>query len=91
MVEKHGDLSLTRQCGLLGINRTTLYYKPAPPDPMVLLIKQVIDYIYTNRPVFGHRRITKELIEVYELLIDRKTTLRYMSEMGIQAIYGYAQ
>ena len=87
MIEKKGGLSLTRQCALLGINRTTLYYKPAPPDPMSLLIKQVIDYIFTNIPVFGHRRITLELIEVYGLQIDKKTTLRYMNEMGIQAIY----
>ena len=87
LIEKSGGLSLTRQCGLLGINRSTLYYKPAPPAPMALLIKLVIDYIYTNRPIYGYRRITKELIKVYGLPVDRKTTLRYMREMGIQAIY----
>jgi len=54
---------------------------------MALLIKQVIDYIFTNIPIYGHRRISRELTEVYGLLIDRKTTLRYMREMGIQAIY----
>jgi len=87
LVEKSGGLSLTRQCRLLGINRSTLYYKPAAPAPMALLIKLVIDYIFINRPIYGHRRITKELVEVYGLLVDRKTTLRYMREMGIQAIY----
>ena len=87
LVEKSGGLSLTQQCRLLGINRSTLYYKPAAPAPMALLIKLVIDYIFTNRPVYGYRRITKELVEVYGLLVDRKTTLRYMREMGIQAIY----
>ena len=87
MVEKGEDLSIVRQCGLLGVNRSTLYYKPAPPDPMVLLIKLVIDYIYTKKPFLGHRRITKDLLEVYGLPVDRKTTLRYMREMGIEAIY----
>ena len=72
---------------MLGINRTTLYYKPASPNPKELLIKQVIDYIYTRRPHLGHRRITQELINDYGLKIDRKTTLTYMREMGLYAIY----
>jgi putative transposase len=54
---------------------------------MELLIKQVIDYIYTKRPFLGHRRITQELCNVYGLKADRKTVLTYMREMGISAVY----
>jgi len=53
----------------------------------MLLIKQVIDHIYTNIPYYGYRRVTKELSEVYGLLVNRKTTQRYMREMGIEAVY----
>jgi len=87
LIDKNCELSIIRQCGLLGVNRSTLYYKPAAPDSLMLLIKQVIDHIYINRPFYGYRRMTKELSEVYGLLINRKTTQRYMREMGIEAIY----
>jgi putative transposase len=51
------------------------------------LIKQVIDYIYTQRPFLGHRRISQELINIYGLKADRKTVLGYMREMGLCAVY----
>jgi len=53
----------------------------------MLLIKQVIDHIYTNKPFFGYRRMTIELSVVYGLSIDKETTRRYMREMGIEAVY----
>jgi putative transposase len=81
------ELSVVRQCKLLGISRASVYYKPAPPRPKELLIKQMIDYIYTKYPFYGYRRITEVLAEPYGLSKDRKTVLRYMQEMGIQAIY----
>ena len=54
---------------------------------MELLIKQVIDYVYTRRPFLGHRRITEELNQTYGLKTDRKTVLAYMQDMGISAVY----
>jgi len=87
MVDKSDKISITRQCELLSINRTTLYYKSVSPSPEELNIKRLIDVIYTNRPIYGYRRITEELKNIYGILIDRKTTLKYMQEIGIQAIY----
>jgi len=87
LVDKTCELSIARQCRLLEINRSTRYYKPALPNPLMLLIKQVIDYIYTNKPFYGYRRVTEELSKVYGLQIDKKTTQRYMREMGIEAVY----
>ena len=81
------SLSISRQCELLGVNRSTLYYKARPTRPMELLIKQVIDYIYTRRPFLGHRKITMELCETYGLKADRKTVMSYMNDMGVHAIY----
>lgn len=87
MLDKTSSMSMARQCRLLGLNRTTVYYKPKPPSAMELLIKQVIDYIYTKRPFYGYRRMTYELKDIYGLSINAKTTLTYMREMGIQALY----
>jgi putative transposase len=87
LIDYQGELSVSHQCALLSINRTTLYYKPTPPRPMKLLIKQVIDHLYTQKPFYGHRRVTQELNSTYGLAIDRKTTLAYMREMGLYALY----
>jgi len=54
---------------------------------MELLVKQVMDYIYTKMPFYGHRRIALELNEKYGLAVDRKTALSYMRDMGLCAIY----
>ena len=86
MITPCEKLSISRQCELLGVNRTTLYYKREPAKPMELLIKQVIDCVYTQRPFLGHRKIAWELSETYGLKADRKTVLAYMRDMGIAAI-----
>ncbi len=82
-----GEIPLSAQTELLGINRTSLYYKPKPPDEADLAIKAAIDRIYTNHPEFGYRRITVWLKKHDGMSVNHKATLRHMREMGIQAIY----
>jgi putative transposase len=76
-------LSITRQAELLGINRTSLYYKPVPVNDEEYLIKRIIDEIYTAHPEYGYRRMTNILKRDYHIHINRKRTRRYMREMGI--------
>jgi len=81
------ELPISKQAELLGVNRTGLYYKPAPPSTEDIFIKSRIDRLYTQHPEFGYRRITKWL-NVYEKLgINYKAVRRHMREMGISAIY----
>jgi putative transposase len=81
------EISLSAQAELLGINRTSLYYKPKPPDEADLAIKAAIDRIYTKHPEFGYRRITIWLKRHEGMSVNHKATLRHMREMGIQAVY----
>ncbi|WP_170952338.1 IS3 family transposase, partial [Salmonella enterica] len=74
-------LPITQQAELLGINRSSLYYKPVQPSPEEVAIKHQIDELYTKYPFFGSRRIAKIMD------INRKRVQRHMREMGIQAIY----
>ena len=76
-----------RQAELLGINRSTLYYKPKFPSEEYLKINRFIDEIYTEYPFFGYRRIAVWLATHYGIELDPKTVLKHMREMGIQAIY----
>jgi len=75
------------QADLLGVNRTSLYYKPREPGEADLAIKAAIDRVYTNHPEFGYRRITVWLNKYEGLVINHKAILRHMRQMGIQAVY----
>lgn len=75
------------QADLLGINRTSLYYKPRQPGVEDMEIKTAIDRVYTKHPEFGCRRMTAWLKKHEGRLINHKCTLRHMREMGIQAVY----
>jgi putative transposase len=75
------------QASLLGINRTSLYYRPKEYKEEDLKIKADIDRIYTAHPEFGYRRITVWLNKYEDYSINHKAVLRHMRQMGIQAVY----
>ena len=88
LVDMEGaELPVATQAMLLGLNRTSLYYKPVPPSEEDLNIKLHIDNIYTAHPEFGYRRICWWLNNRDNILINHKAVLNHMREMGIQAIY----
>jgi putative transposase len=79
------ELSLKAQAELLGVSRSSLYYRPLPPSPEEVAIKHRIDEIYTRWPFYGSRRITVTLNQE-EIPVSRPTVQRYMREMGIWGI-----
>jgi putative transposase len=51
MVERaHPEVPLTAQAALLGVSRSSLYYRPVPPAPEEVALKHRIDEIYTAYP-----------------------------------------
>ena len=83
---QHPQLSVVRQCELVGLPRSSFYYQAAAPDPFTLQVMHAIDRIYTDHPFFGVRRIWKTLRnDGYE--VNRKRVHRLMQQMGLQAIY----
>lgn len=88
MVDKqHKELTVTKQCELLELNRSTLYYKPRDIDRSdEYQIKWIIDEIYTRDSSLGYRRMTKLLRRDYNININKKRTRRYMRDMGISGI-----
>jgi putative transposase len=79
-------LSVRRQCELLGLNRSTLYYEAVPETQENLALMRRIDQQYTDRPFFGSRRMTAWLVGQGEA-INRKRVQRLMRRMGLEAIY----
>src|SRR3954449_6576704 len=82
----HPELSVRRQCALLGLNRSTFYYEPAGETPENLRLMRLIDELYTACPFYGSRRMTVWLIQQGEA-VNRKRVQRLTRLMGLEAIY----
>jgi putative transposase len=82
----HATLSVRRQCELLGLNRSSLYYEPAAETAENLALMRRIDAQYTEWPFFGSRRMTAWLVQQGEE-VNRKRVQRLMRRMGLEAIY----
>jgi putative transposase len=75
-----------RQCQLLGISRSSLYYQPVSPSDEPLTLLRLIDQQYLATPFYGSRRMTAQLArQGYD--INRKRVQRLMRQLGLQAVY----
>lgn len=81
----HPGLSLRQQCELLGLNRSSFYYKPAAVDLETLILMNLIDEAYTRHPFYGSRKILHFLRES-GYWVNRKRVQRLMGLMGLEAI-----
>jgi putative transposase len=75
-----------RQCELLGLNRSGLYYQPAPETAENLRLMRLLDEEYTAHPFSGSRKLTRWLVQQGEA-VNRKRVQRLMRLMGLEAIY----
>jgi putative transposase len=82
----HVELSVRRQCELLGLSRSSLYYEPAAETADNLRLMRLLDREYTAHPFLGSRRLTAWLIAQGEE-VNRKRVQRLMRLMGLEAIY----
>jgi putative transposase len=87
MVDRqHPSLSVVRQCTLLDISRSGLYYQPAPISEEDLTVMNLIDHQYLATPFYGTRRVAAWLRN-QGYRINRKRIRRLMQIMGLKAIY----
>jgi putative transposase len=82
----HAELSVRRQCALLGLNRSSLYYEPVAETPENLRLMRRIDEQYTACPFYGSRKMTRWLVQQGEA-VNRKRVQRLLRLMGLEAIY----
>jgi putative transposase len=86
MIERDGKLSLKRQCELLDLNRTGVYYAPVAVSPEDLALMRRIDRLHLKYPFFGARRIARQL-EREGTEVGRLHVTTLMRRMGIEALY----
>lgn len=80
-------LSISRQCKLVNISRSSVYYKPAPLSAEDLVIMKLIDQQYLSNPTLGSRSMVLHLERHHGHRVNRKKVQRLMRLMGIEAIY----
>lgn len=83
---EHEKLAIKRQCELLNLPRSTLYYSPSYDSTQNVALMHLIDEIYTRHPEYGTRRIRFEL-QLQGQLVGRDLVRTLMLRMGIEALY----
>jgi putative transposase len=82
----HAQLSVRRQCVLLGLNRASFYYQAAMETADNLRLMRQLDQEYTRHPFYGSRKLTQWLQQQGEA-VNRKRVQRLLQLMGLAAIY----
>jgi putative transposase len=77
--------SVRRQCELLWVNRSTLYYTLAEPDAEELALMRRIDELHLRHPFFGSRMMTQTLKQ-QGLVVNRKRVQRLMRLMDLESL-----
>jgi len=83
---RHPSLSMVRQCNLLDISRSGLYYQPKGISEEDLTLMKLIDRQYLATPFYGARKIAAWL-KSQNYGVNRKRVQRLMRIMGLKAIY----
>jgi putative transposase len=78
-------LSVSRQCTLLGIARSSFYYQPRPTSAEELDLLNRLDRIFTEHPVYGSRRLQVALLRE-AIFVGRRRIRRLMRKLGLCAI-----
>lgn len=86
MISPNQEISISRQCDLLKLNRSSYYYKERPIPESDLELMNKIDHIFTDNPDFGSRQIRNALRRDGEK-VNRKKIQRLMKIMGLRAIF----
>lgn len=80
------ELSLSRQCRLLALSRSSVYYRPRAVSTEDLTLMRLIDEQYLKTPCYGSRRMMLHLVRLGHR-VNRKRVQRLMRTMGLVALY----
>ena len=87
MVDRgHPRLSVVKQCRLLRLSRSSVYYRRKPTRPADLELMASLDCQYLKTPYYGSRRMTAWL-RTQGHQVNRKRVQRLMRAVGLEAIY----
>ena len=85
MIAPEAGLSVSRQCALLGIARSSFYYRPRPESAEELELLKRLDRMFTDNPVYGSRRLQVALLGE-GISAGRRRVRRLMRKLGLWAV-----
>ena len=83
---EHPTFPVVRQCALLGVSHSSLYYRHKEASKEDLSLMREMDRQYLETPFYGSRRM-KAWLERQGIAVSRKRVQRLMRVMGLQTIY----
>ncbi len=83
---EHQKLSVSRQCRLLAVSRSTVYYQPLGENAQTLALMRRIDELYLDYPFYGSRQMMRHLARE-GVAVGRHRVRRLMRLLGLEAIY----
>jgi putative transposase len=82
----HPQLSIARQCALVGLPRSSWYYAPVGPSATTQALLDRLDEQYTRTPFYGVRRMTAVLRRA-GYAVNPKRVRRLLRVLGLEALY----
>jgi putative transposase len=82
----HKRITVYRQCELMGLNRSSLYYKPSGETEYNEQLMKLIDKQYVQTPFYGIDKMTAWLCRQGHC-VNHKRVRRLMRQMGLEAVY----
>jgi putative transposase len=83
----HEQITIQRQCELLGLTRSAWYYQPKPEDLEDLRLMNLMDEQYLRTPFFGVLRMKEWLEREHKLIVNPKRVRQLLRKMGLMAVY----
>ena len=81
MIEPEGPLSLSKQCVLLGVSRSSLYYRPKGESAENLALMRRMDELHMDYPFYGSRQMMRHLRRE-GVTAGRQPTEKSVEEVG---------
>src|SRR5690606_18243822 len=90
MIDKKQEVSVAKQCELLKVNRSSIYYQPAPIADEDLAAMRALDEIHLLRPFLGSRRLV--VVRGTQCVrVNRQRLLRLRRLLGIGPVVPWAR
>lgn len=85
MIKPNADLSIARQAKLLGVSRSSVYYRPKPDSTEELDLLKRLDEIFTENPMYGSRRL-QAMLKREGVQVGRRRIRGLMRKLGLWAV-----
>ncbi len=86
LIDNQHELSMRRQCDLLSVHKSSLYYAPKGGNPENLELMRIMDEHYLKHPTEGVIRV-QDFLFTLSFVVNHKRVRRLLRLMGLMAIY----